>query len=86
MWRTGFSLLWLLLLWSTGFRGRTQELWCTDLVALGQLSGIFYMEDSIWNLPKPGMKAMSAALAGRFLTSRPPKKPSMTNFYIRKTN
>ena len=50
MWRTGFSLQWLLLLWSTGFRGRTQELWRTDLVALGQLSGIFYMEDSKWNL------------------------------------
>ena len=34
---------------------------------------------SMWDLPGPGLKAMSPALAGRFLTSVPPGK-SLTYF------
>ena len=30
----------------------------------------------MWNLPRPGLKPMSPALAGRFLTTEPPGKPS----------
>ena len=30
---------------------------------------------SLWDLPDPGIEAVSAALAGRFFTAEPPKKP-----------
>jgi len=30
---------------------------------------------SLWDLPRPGAELMSPALAGRFLTTRPPEKP-----------
>ena len=29
----------------------------------------------MWDLPGPGLEAMSPALAGRFLTTAPPEKP-----------
>ena len=35
---------------------------------------------SMWNLPWPGIKPMSPALAGRFLTTGPPGKPN-TEYY-----
>ena len=31
--------------------------------------------DGMWYLPGPGIKSMSPALAGRFLTTEPPGKP-----------
>ena len=31
---------------------------------------------SMWDLPKPGLKPMSLALAGRFSTTAPPGKPT----------
>ena len=31
----------------------------------------------MWDLPEPGMEPMSAALQGGFLTTGPPRKPSM---------
>ena len=34
------------------------------------------------DLPGPGSKPTSPALAGRFLTTRPPGKPGKTNFYV----
>jgi len=34
----------------------------------------------MWNLPRPGIKPMSPALAGRFLTTEPPEKPPVGNF------
>ena len=30
----------------------------------------------MWNLPRPGIKPVSPALAGGFLTTRPPGKPN----------
>ena len=30
---------------------------------------------SMWGLPRPGIKTVSVALAGGFLTTRPPGKP-----------
>ena len=32
------------------------------------------LSHGMWNLPRPGIKPMSAALAGRFLTTGPPGK------------
>ena len=32
----------------------------------------------IWDLPRPGLEPMSPALAGGFLTTAPPRKPSVT--------
>ena len=34
---------------------------------------------SLWNLPRPGIKPMSPALAGRFLSTVPPEK---SDFFI----
>ena len=77
---TGFSLQWLLLLQSTGSRHagfsscsmQAQELWCTGLVALRQLN--------LWDLPGPGIKPVSPALAGGFSTTAPPGKSRMFRF------
>ena len=35
---------------------------------------------SIWDLPGPGLEPVSLALAGGFLTTAPPGKPTMTSF------
>ena len=35
----------------------------------------------MWNLPGPGMELVRLALQGRFLTTRPPGKPSSLCFY-----
>ena len=59
----GFSLQWLLLLKSMGFRVWTQYLWCMGL--------LFHCT---WNLPRARIKPMSPALAGRFSTTGPPGK------------
>ena len=34
-----------------------------------------YLLHSMWDFPGPGIKPVSPALAGRFLTTRPPGKP-----------
>ena len=34
----------------------------------------------MWDLPRPGLKPVSAALAGRFSTTAPPGKPLCTRF------
>ena len=67
----GFSLWWLLLLQSTGSR-RTGFSSCGSQAQL--LRGI-------WDLPGPGLKPMSPALAGRFLTTVPTGKPSKYIFH-----
>ena len=33
---------------------------------------------SMWDLPRPGLEPVSPALAGRFSTTAPPGKPSMS--------
>ena len=63
----GFSLWWLLLLWSTGCRARgLQQLWLS-------------LPCGMWDLPGPGIEPMSFTLAGGFLTSGPPGKPRPTD-------
>ena len=34
----------------------------------------------MWDLPRPGLEAVSPGLAGRFSTTAPPGKPSAFNF------
>ena len=73
LWCAGFSLRWLLLLRSTDSRLAgfsccvtwAQQWWHTGLVA-----------PRMWDLPRPGLEPVSPALAGGFLTTVPPEKPS----------
>ena len=37
----------------------------------------------MWDLPRPGLKPVSPALAGRLSTTAPPGKPHTSFFYIR---
>ena len=72
----GFSLRWLLLLWSTGSRlmgfsscgTQAQQLWCTGLVAPWRVGS--FQTRAQTHVP---------SLAGRFLTTAPPGK-SRVNF------
>ena len=73
---TGFSLRWLLLLRSTGFRrkgfsscgSRALEHRLSSCGAQAQLLS------SMWDLPGPGLEPESPALAGGFLTTAQPGK------------
>ena len=40
---------------------------------------------SMWDLPRPGLKPVSPALAGRFSTTVPPGKPPSSAFLIRQS-
>ena len=71
LWCAGFSLRWLLLLPSTGSRCAGFSS-CVSRAQL--LSGM-------WDLPGPGLKPMSPALAGRFLTTAPPGKSQELPFW-----
>ena len=76
LWCPGFSLQCLFLLWSLGSRRMgfsTCSTWaqylCTGLVAL-------QLPFSIWDPPAVGIELLSPALAGGFLNTGPPGKPS----------
>ena len=74
LWCSGFSLQWLLLSWSTGCQ-------CTDSVVMAHgPSHCKAWGRSMWDLPGPGIKFMSPALAGGFLTTGPPGKSRMYSF------
>ena len=64
----GFSLRWLLLLWSTGSR-------CAGFSSCGA-----QLLCGMWDLPGPGIEPVSPALAGGFLTTVPPRKPQFSSF------
>ena len=68
---TGFSLQWLLLLWSTS------ALAVPGLpeLRLTSCSTQTWLLQGMWDLPRPGIKPMSPAFAGRFFTTKPPGKP-----------
>ena len=73
----GFSLRWLLLLRSTGSR-RVGFSSCGSRALGHRLSNCgkrAYLLCSMWDLPGPGLKPVSPALAGGFLTTVPPGKP-----------
>ena len=78
---TGFSLRWLLLLWSRGTRVcGPQWFWLghtgsrAQAQSCGAWSKLFH---SMWHLPRPEIKRGSPALAGRFLTTESPGKLSV---------
>ena len=68
----GFSLWWLLLLWSTGSR-------CVGFSSCGSRALLLH---GTWDLPGPGLKPVSPELAGRFLTTVPPGKPCLNFFNL----
>ena len=55
---------------------------CGLLMLQSTGSGVVTHGLSMWNLPGPGFKSVSPALAGRLLTTRPPGKfePSVLKF------
>ena len=69
LWDTGFSLRWLLLLWSVGSRAWAQYCGARAQLLLG-----------MWNLLRPGIEPVSPALAGGFLTTGPPGKSQLFSF------
>ena len=73
----GFSLRWLLLLWSTGSR-RVGFSSCGTRALERRLSSCGSRAQllcGMWDLPRPGLEPVSPALAGGFLTTAPPGKP-----------
>ena len=71
---TGFSLRWLLLLRSTGFR-RAGFSSCASWALECRLSSCGARASllrGMWDLPGPGLEPVSPALAGGFLTTVPP--------------
>ena len=42
---------------------------------LGNCDALAQLLHGMWNLPRPGLKPVSPALAGRFFTTEPPRKP-----------
>ena len=82
LWRSGFSLWWLLLLWRTGSRhlvfcitqahsSRGSQALEHGLSRCGAQGSLLR---GIGNLPGPGIEPLSSAVAGRFLSSVPPEK------------
>ena len=71
MWCTGFSLRWLLLLWSTVCRH-------TGFSCCGSWAFAAY---SVWNLLRPGIEPTSPALAGRFLSIIPPGQSNNNSIF-----
>ena len=60
----GFSLRWFLLLWSSGSRA-------CGLNSCGSQTQLLC---GMWDLPRPGIKPLSPALAGRLFTTELPRK------------
>ena len=91
LWCTGFSLRWLLLLWSTGSRCSgfsscgtwAQQLWhAGSVVVARRLSSCgtwAQLLRGMWDLPGPGFEPVSPALAGGFLTTVPRWKPKLND-------
>ena len=71
-----FSLQWLLLLWSTSSR-HTGFSSCGSQALLHMLNTCgarVYLLHSMWDLPRPGVKPVSPALASGFFTTEPQGK------------
>ena len=74
LWCKGFSLWWLPLLQSTGSRHAgfsSCGSWALECRCSSCGTGALLLL-SMCNLPRPGLKPMSPALTGRFLTTAPP--------------
>ena len=74
----GFSLQWLLLLQSPGSRHEGFSSCGTQALERRPSSCGARAQQlrSMWDLPGPGLEHVSPALAGGFLTTAPPGKPS----------
>ena len=82
----GFSLQWLLLLWSMGSR-RAGFSSCGSRALERRLSSCGAQAQllcGMWDLPGPGLEPVSLALAGGFLTTAPPGKHTIALLFIRK--
>ena len=66
----GFSLWWLLLLRSTGFRCVASVVVAPGLSSCGSRAQLLH---GMWDLPGPGIEPVSPALAAGFLTTAPRK-------------
>ena len=71
LWCMGFSLQWLLLL----------PPHIPGLAGLVVMAHGLSCPDALWHLPRPGIKPMSPALAGRFLTTGPPEEAQSKQIY-----
>ena len=81
LWCTEFSLQ-CLLSWSTDFRGCGFSS-CGSWALRHRPSSCgarALLLCSMWDLPGSGIKPISPALAGKFFTTEPPGKPSMSKF------
>ena len=67
----GVSLRWLLLLRSTALGARASVVVARGLSSCGSRAWLLH---DMWDLPGPGLKPVSPALAGGFLTTAPPGK------------
>ena len=76
LWCMGFSLRRLLLLWSTGSRRVSFRScgWRALEHRLSSCGARAQLLRGMWDLPRSGLKPVSPALAGRFLTTAPPGK------------
>ena len=78
----GSLLQWLLLLQSMGSRACGLQ-WLDSPALqhrLGSSGTLAQLPHGMWDLPRPGIKPMSPALAGGFFTTEPPGKPSLKSF------
>ena len=78
----GFSLRWLLLLWSMGSRCTgfsSCGLWALEhrLSSCGAWAQLLH---GVWDPPRLGLKPMSSVLTGGFPTTAPPRKSLITKF------
>ena len=67
----GLLAAWRLLLWSTGYGAQASAAAARGLSSCGPLAQLLH---SMWTLPGPGIKPMSPALAGKYLSTAPPRK------------
>ena len=80
----GFSLRWLLLLWSMGSRhvGFSSCGSCTLEHRLSSCGTRALLLCGMWDLPRQGIEPVSPALAGGFLTAAPPGMPFFLSFFL----
>ena len=81
----GFSLWWLLLLWSMGSRGSGFSSCGSQALEsrLNSCGAPAQLLCDMLDLPRPGLESVSPALAGRFLTTAPPGKPPIWVFILK---
>ena len=81
---TGFSLQWPFLLWSTrprcmgfsscGAGAISCSSWALECAGVSNCGARAQLLCGTWNLPGPGVKPVSPALAGKFLSTVPSEK------------